>query len=249
MATATCEKTGFSMVSSKLGESKEDELRLELERIAYATSHNLQAPLRAIAAYCEEIENSPGIKSKSVTPETARNLANEADRLKRMMTAMVDYIQLETHVVTHAEVDCNDVMEVVRTMLADEITSSSAQITHDKLPAIWGHYGRITRLFAYLLENAMRFRGMQSCEINIKAVDAGQYWHFTVSDNGVGMTDEQTDMVFRLFKTLQIDNPHGGIGAGLALARKIVDSHEGALWVESRSGCGSQFMFTLPKVK
>lgn len=249
MPTAIREKSSPGMISPQPGDTKEDALRLELERIAYATSHNLQARLRAIVAYCDEIKNAPGVKSKSVSPDTVQKLSHEADRLKGMMSAMVDYIQLETHPVTHSAVDCNEVMGVVCTMLADEIGSAGAHIEYANLPTVWGHYGRLTRLFAYLVENAIRFRSEQPCKIDITAVDAGQCWQFTVSDNGIGMSEEQTDMVFRLFKTLQVDDPHAGIGAGLALARKIIDSHDGRLWVESHPGRGSQFMFTLPKVK
>src|SRR5690606_33427676 len=122
---------------------------------------------RAIMSSCDEIQSHPGIKSKSLSREEADALSAETKRLKEMMGLMVDYIQLETHPVMYSHVDCNEVMETVLTMLSEEISESGADIHFEKLPVIWGHHGRITRLFAYLIDNAVKFRSNKPCVVEI----------------------------------------------------------------------------------
>lgn len=221
-------------------------LQQEMERLAYAMSHSLQSPLRAIIACCEEADSLPGDVSKEVPVETVRLLASESQRLKQMIQGLVDYMQLETHKVRHVEVDCNAVMDTVRDLLAEEITATGARITCERLPAVWGHQGRLTRLFAYLVDNAIKFRGKAPCAVIISATRKGDVWEFCVSDNGIGMDEDQQDVVFRLFKRLHTQEDYPGHGLGLALVGKIIDVHHGRYGVESAKGQGTRIWFTLP---
>jgi light-regulated signal transduction histidine kinase (bacteriophytochrome) len=218
----------------------------ELEALAYAASHGLQSPLRGILAGCEELQ-----RKAEVLPQEQRAaldmMASEAQRLKSMIQSMVDYIQLETHSVTCAAVDCNEVAQMVIEMLGQDIKQADATVTCDRLPTVWGHYGRITRLFAALLQNALKFRGKQAPVIHMSSRDIGEGWHeISISDNGIGMREEDTDVLFRLFRRLQPGDAYQGYGSGLALSRKIVEAHGGKIGVESVSGKGCRFFFTLP---
>jgi light-regulated signal transduction histidine kinase (bacteriophytochrome) len=218
----------------------------ELEVLAYAASHSLQSPVRGLLAGCEELQRN----AATLPPEqraTLEMMASEAQRLKSMIQSMVDYIQLETHPVTSAAVDCNEVVQTVITMLEEDIKQAGATVTCDRLPTVWGHYGRITRLFAALLQNALKFRGKQPPMIHVSARGAGSGWQeISVTDNGIGMRGEDTDMLFRLFRRLQPGDAYQGHGSGLALSRKIVEAHGGKIGVESATGKGCRFFFTLP---
>ncbi len=225
-----------------------DQLERELEMLAYVTSHNLQSPLRAILGYCEEINRQPGIKSKTVTRETADALTHEAKRLKDMLQVMMEYIQLETHPVKHAQVNCSEVLHTVLTMHGHDIETAKAEIRMGELPSVWGHYGRITRLFGYLIDNAIKFRGTNPCVIDIKVRSEGKFWEFTVRDNGIGMNEDYTDIVFRLFKRLHTAEDYPGYGAGLSLSKKIVEAHGGKIRIDSKTGQGACVIFTLPKM-
>jgi len=220
-------------------------LEHELELLGYITSHNLQGPLRNILSYCEDMRRQPGLKSKSVDPAVIDQLAHESVRLKDMMQLMVEYIQLETHKVGFAHVDCNEVMETVFTMLSQEIEKSGAKITYDRLPVVFGHRNRITRLFAYLIDNAIKFN-KRTPQIEITSVYQNNFWEISVKDNGLGIDEDSQEIIFKLFKRLHTADAYPGYGAGLALAQKIVELHGGMIGVESSPDKGSRFYFTLP---
>jgi light-regulated signal transduction histidine kinase (bacteriophytochrome) len=224
-------------------------MQRELDTLAYVISHNLQSPLRSILSCCDEIQSHPGIKSKSLSREEADTLSAETKRLKEMMGLVVDYIQLETHAVTHQHVDCNEVMETVLTMLSEEIRESGAQIHCEKLPVVWGHHGRLTRLFAYLIDNAIKFRGNKPCVIDITSHNNGTHWEISIQDNGIGIDPDNHDIIFRLFKRLHTIEEYPGHGAGLALSHKIVEAHHGTIHVDSIAGEGSRFYMELPMNK
>jgi light-regulated signal transduction histidine kinase (bacteriophytochrome) len=218
----------------------------ELEALAYAASHGLQSPLRGVLSGCEELGRNAATLSYEQRA-TLEMMTSEAKRLKSMIQSMVDYIQLETHTVKCAAVDCNEVAQAVIGMLEEDIKNAGAVVKYDRLPTVWGHYGRIIRLFAALVQNALKFRAKQPLKVTISARDIGKGWHeISVSDNGIGMREEDTDMLFRLFRRLQPMEAYEGHGSGLALSRKIVEAHGGKIAVESAEGKGSRFFFTLP---
>lgn len=214
-----------------------DQLHKELELLAYVLSHNLQSPIRHILAECEELSQQSDSKANAIT--------KEADRLQGMIKHIIEYIQLETHPVSHDDVNCNDIMDTVRTMLCQEIESSGAIIECGPLPNVYGHHGRLTRLFAYLIDNAIKFRRNDHCVINIHADLIGSNYRFNIKDDGIGMDLERCDNIFKLFKRLHQADEYEGYGAGLALAHKILASHNSTLQVKSVKGEGSHFYFDL----
>ncbi len=223
------------------------DMQREMELLGYVTSHNLQSPLRAILSCCEEIARQPGVRTKNVSIENMDLLASESLRLKEMMRLMVEYIQLETHRVSFADVNLSEVIDTVRTMLAAEIDQSGARIECDELPTVYGHHGRITRLFAYIIENAIKFHGSMPCIIRVSAKNQEDVCEISITDNGIGIAKDNQDIIFKLFKRLHTAEEYPGYGAGLSLAQKIVRSHGGMIGVESTEGHGSRFYFTLPK--
>jgi len=222
-----------------------EKLREELELIGYVTSHDLQAPLRTIQSCCEDLENHPGLADET-GKSTVRMLASEAARLKLLLQGLLDYVRLETAPVTHSVVDTNDSAATSIATLQAEIKAAGATVTCDALPQVAGHRGRLTRLFIYLLDNALKFHGTSPPRIHISARRNQEMWEFCMKDNGIGISEEHHRIIFTLFQRLHTQKEYPGQGIGLALARKIVEAHDGRLWVESTPSQGSRFYFTLP---
>ena len=102
------------------------------------------------------------------------------------------------------------------------------------------------QVFQNLLSNAIKFRGENEPVIEIKAKREGDEWIISVKDNGIGINPEHKEQIFEVFKRLHTREDYPGTGIGLSICQKIIIRHGGRLWVESESGKGSTFYFTLP---
>ena len=115
------------------------------------------------------------------------------------------------------------------------------------LPVIEGEKTRITQVFQNLLSNAVKFMDKPAGEVRIGCVEDGDFWRFSVSDNGPGIEEKYFDRLFRLFQTLASRDQFESTGVGLALVKKIVEMYGGRVWIESEVGRGSTFLFTFPR--
>jgi PAS domain S-box-containing protein len=146
-----------------------------------------------------------------------------------------------------SQVEMEDIVKCAIDSLRDLIRSSAAQIafTGEPLPVVHGNKPALVLLFQSLLRNALTYRGPEPPRIEITALPQLSRWLFAIRDNGVGIAPAHHQSIFEEFQRLHgSENP--GMGIGLTLCRKIVDWHEGSIWVESDAGQGATFSFTLP---
>jgi len=114
------------------------------------------------------------------------------------------------------------------------------------LPTVRADLLQLTQLFQNLLGNALKFRSEAPPKIHLDVRRDGEYWQFSVRDNGIGINPEFQDQIFDVFRRLHTHQQYEGTGIGLAICKKIVDRHGGRIWVESQPGQGATFCFTLP---
>lgn len=236
----------YALQQEIMADKMAQRMRDELELIGYATSHDLQSPLRTILSCCEELDRSPALSADAAARDNVQLLQKEAARMRVMMQGMLEYIRLETFATSSAKLDSNELVAAAKAALAQEIQDSGAVVVGDNLPPVMGHRGRLTRLFSYLIENAIKFRGKAAPIVTITARPEEAMWEFCVQDNGIGIEEDHHDIIFRLFQRLQTAEAYPGNGIGLGLSRKIVEAHGGSMRVESERGEGSRFYFTLP---
>ena len=115
-------------------------------------------------------------------------------------------------------------------------------------PTVPADAAQLAQLLQHLIGNALKFRGAQRPEVHVRAWRDDPTWHFTVSDNGIGIEAEYFERIFRLFQRLHTRREYPGTGMGLAIARSIVQSHGGRLWAERNAGPGASFHCALPTV-
>ena len=217
----------------------------ELEQFAYVASHDLQEPLRMVAAYTQLL----GEKYRGKLDEQAdKYIYYAVDGAKRMQTLIQDLLAFSRAGRTSELIltDGNAVVEQALSNLTAAIRESGAVVKHDPLPLVMAYQSLLVQLFQNLIGNAIKFRGIETPLIQIAAEKTVSEWVFSVADNGIGMAAEYLQDIFAIFKRLHTREEYPGNGIGLAICRKIVEQHGGRIWATSLEGQGSTFQFTLP---
>jgi light-regulated signal transduction histidine kinase (bacteriophytochrome) len=124
-----------------------------------------------------------------------------------------------------------------------------ATVTHESLPTIKADATQLVQLFQNVIGNAIKFRGESPPQIHVGVAEVGDFWQFSVRDNGIGIEPQYFERIFLVFQRLHTRREYQGTGIGLAICKRIVERHGGRIWVESVPGEGSTFHFTLPKGK
>ena len=138
-------------------------------------------------------------------------------------------------------------------LLADSIASiqqtideHSALVTFDTLPELYCNPIQIRLAFANLIANSIQFRGQNKPQIHVSANPTENDWIFSITDNGTGIAPRHYDRIFEVFANVHQQGRQGA-GVGLAIVRRIIERHDGRIWVESQTGQGATFFFTLPR--
>jgi PAS domain S-box-containing protein len=219
----------------------------ELEQFAYVASHDLQEPLRMVIGFLNLLEE----RYKPQLDENATKYINfavdGARRMSQLISDLLAYSRVEHIGANIQPVDLNKILGSATANLRNSIQESSAQITNDELPTVPGNSTRLTQLFQNLMGNAIKFRreGVPP-QIHIGCRMERDHWLLSVKDNGIGVAPEYKDKIFMIFQRLHGREKYPGTGIGLAICKKIVERHGGSIWIESNSGEGSAFFFTLP---
>ena len=217
----------------------------ELEQFAYVASHDLQEPLRAVTGYLALIEARLG---EHLDEKVRQHIAGAVQGAARMHTLITDLLALSrvgTQAKPPAPADLDAALDQALAGLSASLRESSATITSDPLPVLPADAGQITQLFQNLIGNAIKFCGERRPEIHVGAEPRDGHWLFSVRDNGIGIEPEYYQRIFLIFQRLHTRRQYPGTGMGLAITKKIVERHGGAIWVESQPCRGSTVYFTL----
>jgi signal transduction histidine kinase len=218
----------------------------DLEQFAYAASHDLQEPLRTVTGYCELLESRSG---GDLSEEARKYIGCAVEASKRMKTLINDlltYSRVGRRNEPFQITDCNVVLDQALANLGLALEETNATVNRGPLPKVAGDPTQLLQLFQNLIDNAMKFRSPQPPRIDVTAEDRGDHWQFSIRDNGLGISSDDHDRIFRIFHRLHAREQYPGTGIGLAICRKTVERHGGRIWVESETGKGSVFFFTLP---
>ena len=218
----------------------------ELEQFTHIASHDLQEPIKSISGLITLLQELPSFEDKSFVKNSLDFMANSANRMREMISGLLDY-SLIGKSGEKVIVDLNTTVENVLQDLRQEINEQSANISVGPLPAIKGYQVELYSLFLNLFNNALKYRRVnRPLEVQVTCKTELDHYHFSISDNGIGIEGENLKKIFSLFKRLHSRKKFAGSGLGLAHCEKIVQLHGGEIWAESEIGIGSTFHFTLP---
>jgi len=219
----------------------------DLEEFAYIASHDLQEPLRMISSYLTLLQKNYAPQLEDEANEFIEIAITGAKRLRQLIRSLLAYSRINRTEVPTSPVDCTLILNNTLRILQLAIEDADATIIADDLPTILGDGEQIGILFQNLISNALKFHSDQPPQIKIAATKENDHmWQFSVSDNGIGMKPKNTNRIFTIFQRLHTTDEYPGTGVGLAICKKIVDRHNGRIWVKTKPGQGTTFFFTLP---
>ncbi|MDK9721771.1 MAG: ATP-binding protein [Rhodospirillales bacterium] len=220
----------------------------ELEQFAYIASHDLNEPLRMISSYLGLIERRLGDRLDGEIKEFMNYALDGATRMRALIDGLLEYSRVGRKGEPRDGLDLNILLAEALADLKPAITQADAEVTVDNLPTVRGVESELRRTFLNLIGNALKFHAKdRKPKIHVSATAKEGVWEFLVADNGIGIEPKHFEQVFQMFKRLHGQSEYPGTGLGLALAKRIVDTHGGRIWIESQPGQGSTFRFTLPK--
>ncbi|WP_221409055.1 YfiR/HmsC family protein [Reichenbachiella versicolor] len=222
----------------------------EMEEFAYVASHDLQEPLNAITGLVKIIERD---KLDDETNTYMGFIDESTDRMRDLIKGLLEHSKLGDKI-KPTKVDCSEILEQVLANLKQVIDDKNAVIVYQPMPNVYGHETQLISLFQNLISNAIKFsqKGIPpKIDIQSRPVTQGsnKYWQFAIHDNGIGIPVEYQERIFSIFKRLHSRTEYEGTGIGLAHCKKIVELHNGEIWVESIKGEGSIFYFTIKVVQ
>ena len=219
----------------------------ELQEFAYVASHDLREPLRKISSFAGLFSKKYKGKYDDRADRYIHYMIDAANRMQEMIEALLHFSRVGRIKIDPEPLDINSIVEEILCDFEITIKESNATFKIQKLPTISGNSQMIHMLFQNLISNALKFRCEQKPFIRLEAISEDIQWHFMVKDNGIGIEPEFKDTIFGVFQRLHTHDQYPGSGIGLALCKKIVERHNGKIWVESDIGKGACFHFFLPK--
>jgi len=230
----------------------------DLQQFASVASHDLQEPLRKILIFSHLLKE----KQSDLSPLSINYLNKVIDSTARMRTLIVDILNYSRLSANDVQMECTDLNDIANELKEDFellIQEKGAQIIVDDLPCVDVNKGQIRQVFYNIISNALKFSRpdtapvvtIHSKRISHKSFDSpedpdGPYYLITIQDNGIGFNQKYVTNIFALFERLNAKDKFEGTGIGMAIAKKIIDKHNGLITAHSKEGQGAAFRIILP---
>jgi light-regulated signal transduction histidine kinase (bacteriophytochrome) len=217
----------------------------DLEAFGHAVAHDLREPLRSIRLITEFMREDAPNMEPALAARVGR-LGELASRAEQMVGALLEHARAGL-----TDPRCEDVplAELAREAVDTVPGGAEAVRIAPDLPTVHADRALIRRVLIALVSNGLRFNRSSRKIVEVGALSGPDRVTVSVRDNGIGIDSRRADVVFRMFGRLHPRDEFGGIGAGLAIARRIVERHAGGIWFEPRAEGGTAFFFTLPRAR
>jgi len=219
----------------------------DLEQFAYVASHDLSAPLRAVAGFSQLLAARYKGRLDTSADEFIGHMQQGVDRMQRIIDDLLAYSRVDRGDLSPDEIGLEDVLGEVLHGLGPDLSDHGATVTHDPLPVVRGERGQLGQVLQNLIANGVKFTAPGvTPHVHVTArPDGDGMVRVEVRDNGIGIDPEHAERIFKMFQRLHGPEEYPGTGIGLAISKKIVERHGGQLFVEAGAEGGSTFVFTL----
>jgi len=217
----------------------------QLDEFVYIVSHDLKAPLRALASLCSFLEEELGTDIKPEVMELMNMVRSRTTRMQALIDGILHYSRMANSVSAKEKVSVKDLINNVIDLLDPP---SNIQIdVPDSLPSISTEKIKLHEVFQNLISNAIKYNDKPNGTIRISYLEFPEHYEFRIQDNGCGIKKEHQNIVFGIFQTLVSKDKNESTGIGLTIVKKIVEKQGGKVMLESEFNVGSTFSFTWKK--
>jgi len=211
-------------------------------------SHDLKEPLRGIEAFSSFLlEDYPKLLDKQ-GKRYLNFLKESVTRMKTLIQDLLTLVSITQKGATLDQVNLNLLLEQVKDDLKFSIQQKKVVfVKNPPLPIVPCDAIQVTEIFKNLISNAIKFNTSSPPQIEVMAQEKGEFYLFSVKDNGIGIESAYQEQILRPFERLHHQGEYEGTGLGLAICKKVVEKVGGEIWLKSEKDIGSTFYFTLPK--
>ena len=220
----------------------------ELEQYTYITSHDLQEPLNSIISFSSLLEGNKD-KLDEMGKRSIEVIVKSAFRMKEFIISLLEFSRIGREK-EKKEVDINQLIDNLVIDLHDLIEKKQASINYIGEPIkVVAYEQDLIKLFQNLVTNGIKYTDDKTKpSITINSEEQSDRYKFTITDNGIGIAEEQYNKVFEVFQRLHSRDKYSGTGIGLSHCKKVVELHNGEIWLTSEIGKGTEFYFTISKL-
>lgn len=222
---------------------------LQLENFAYLASHDLQTPLRSIISFSQLLERKINPKLNPSEKELFKFIRESGESMGDMIDQLLLFSKIEKDPINRTTLDLEILVNQLKIEMAADIQSKEAIIEFEtNCQDVVADRNKLRQVLRNLLSNSLKFANDDVQPIiHIICEDKPLHWLFCVQDNGIGIEQQYQDTIFTMFKKLHNKSTYGGSGFGLSMVKKIIELHNGSVWVESLPGYGTSMYFTIAK--
>ncbi len=237
-----------NLTELKLAEERLQQVNQEFETFAYATSHDLKAPLKSVSGQLQLLDNLCSKELPPVARTLMSNMHISLDRMSSMIDGLREYAQLVNHEFRFEPFDLRNLINNVLEVQHGNLRAIAAMVVIEAEG--WMHSSPVLVhcILSNLIDNAIKYRRQDiNLLLTIRGRESGAGWYLTIEDNGIGIEEKYQSRVFDLLQRLHTQDEIAGNGLGLCLASIAIQHLGGKLWLESQPGAGSTFSVFLPK--
>ena len=221
----------------------------ELERFTYTVSHDLKSPLITIKGFLGFLRGDVEKGDLQRLEKDIARISDASDKMQRLLNELLELSRIGRLVNPYENVPFGTLASEALELVQGRIQAGAIRVViQPDLPNVYGDRQRLIEVLQNLIDNAAKFMGDQTepcIEIGLNGYEADNQPVFFVRDNGMGIAPEYHERVFGLFNKL--DARGEGTGAGLAIVKRIIEAHDGRIWIESEAKKGATFLFSLPQ--
>jgi PAS domain S-box-containing protein len=231
----------------------------DLQQFASIASHDLQEPLRKIQVFSKLLKDRSSTELSGQAKVGIDKILSSAQRMKVLILDILNYSRLSADKDHFEPIQLSALMAEILDDLDLRVSEKKARVDAGALPVVEGNRGQLRQVFHNLISNALKFshperpphivisaKDFHPGELGLSLPDEDQYCRISISDNGIGFDEQFAHSIFNLFEKLNPNSKFEGSGIGLAIAKKIVDKHQGLIIARSTSGKGAEFNVVLP---